>query len=162
MEVFVTSRDDDADYRNPVAQRQAGRSFCRKKTLFHARSPGQVAWQRLLPWRQPMREKPTVDAHRLSGGERGWSVRGLWLHARERPRGRPWHGARPLHGGLWLRARDVLLPSYVRRVSSITSVKRHSVAPETLHRPYARKNLHHVKISRKIGRFREFPFAERL
>jgi hypothetical protein len=59
------------------------------------------------------------------------------------------HVAQPLHGGPWLRARDVLLPSYVRRVPWITSVK-HFVAPETLRQLYAVKNLHDVKISRKI------------
>jgi hypothetical protein len=67
------------------------------------------------------------------------------------------HGARPLHGEPSLRARDVLLPSYVRRVPWITSVKHRFVAPETLRQLYAGKNLHRVKISRKTKDFENSP-----
>ena len=93
----------------------------------------------------------------LSGGVHGWSVREPSSHADGRPRGLPLHGARPLHGEPSLRARDVLLPSYVRRVPWITSVKHRFVAPETLRQLCAGKNFHHVKISRKAEDFKNSP-----
>jgi hypothetical protein len=68
----------------------------------------------------------------LNGGVHVWSIREPSQHAHEPPYDRPWHGAPLLHGGRLLRVRDVLLPFYVRRVSSITSVKRHLLLP----RPY--------------------------
>jgi hypothetical protein len=69
------------------------------------------------------------------------------------------HGAQLLHGEPSLHARDVLLPSYVRRVPLITSVKHHFVAPETLRQLYAGKNLHRVKISRKMEDFESNSFS---
>ena len=75
--------------------------------------------------RRPTRERLISGAPPSNGGAREWSVHEPSSLALEQPHDRPLHGVRLLHGGLSRRAHGALLPSYVRGVPWITSVKRH-------------------------------------
>ncbi len=121
--------DDDADYRNAVAQRASLLGVLAPERQENPENRGCVTKTTLTghPARLSLVKVPSLNAsatcatptggaHRLSAGARSSSAHEPSKHARVRSHDRPSHDARQPHGVPSLRARDVLLPSCVRRV----------------------------------------------